>query len=103
MYNLPGNETASGTPFDPQAMTGAMFPGRVPLGTQVTVALQSDPGRSVTVTITDAGPFRRGPDGKAIHPLQPDPDIVIDLTPAAMKALTGREFNRVPVIVMVPQ
>lgn len=34
-YNLPGNQTASGVKFDPNAMTAAMT--AVPLGTPVTV------------------------------------------------------------------
>ncbi len=102
-YNLVGNKTASGAPFDPAAMTGAMFPGRVPLGTSVTVRLRSDPNRSVVITINDTGPFLRGTDGRAVLPYQPDPHIVVDLTPAAMQALTGLSFDRVAVTVTVEQ
>ena len=36
-YNLPGSSTASGAPFDPNAMAGAMTAEKVPLGSNVTV------------------------------------------------------------------
>jgi rare lipoprotein A (peptidoglycan hydrolase) len=100
-YNLPGSKTASGVPFDPTAMSAAMFPGRVPLGSKVVVTLQSDPTRSLVVTINDTGPFLRGPDGRAVRPYQPDPLVAIDLTPAAMEALTGTGVNRVAVTVTI--
>ena len=54
-------------------MTAAM-PG-VALGTVVTVTLASDPSRSITVTVTDRGPYV--------------PGRVIDLSPAAFTALVG--------------
>jgi hypothetical protein len=67
------------------------------------VRLRSDPSRSIEVTINDTGPFLRGTDGRAVLPFQPDPHIVVDLTPAAMQQLTGAGFNRVAVSVTVKQ
>ena len=69
-------------------MNAAMTRGRVALGTDVRVRLQNDPTRSNTVQTNDTGPFARGNDGRSLHPLRPDPDIVIDLTPHAFEALT---------------
>ena len=53
--------------------------------------------------VNDRGPFQRGPDKKALKPLRPDPNIIIDLTPAAFKQLTGGlGLGIVPVKVTVP-
>jgi hypothetical protein len=100
-YNLPGNKTASGQLFDPNARAAAMYqPGKVNLGDTVTVQLQNPPHTSITVPINDTGPFLRGADGKAIHPLQSDPRNIIDLTPQAFTDLAGdTKLGRVPVIV----
>lgn len=65
-----GRRTASGAPFDMHALTAAHR--TLPLGTRVRVT-SVDSGRSVTVTITDRGPFA--------------PDRVIDLSYAAARAL----------------
>lgn len=48
--------TASGQRFDPQSLTGAHR--TLPMGTKVRVTNLRN-GRSVLVTITDRGPFRR--------------------------------------------
>jgi hypothetical protein len=103
-YNLPGSPTASGEPFNPDAMNAAMTSNRAPLGTNVQVQLQKDPSSSITVRTNDTGPFAGGADGKPDHPLHPDPNIVIDLTPHAVAMLTGnkRYLGKVPVIVTVP-
>jgi rare lipoprotein A (peptidoglycan hydrolase) len=100
-YNLVGNKTASGEEFDPQSNNAAMFqPGVIKIGDVVNVQLKSNPNVYVTVTINDTGPFARGSDGKAIIPLQPDPNIIIDLTPAVFRDLAGSTaVGRVPVIV----
>jgi rare lipoprotein A len=72
-YDSPGNLMANGQLFDRNAMNAAML--GVPLGTTVTVALAANPARSITVRITDHGPYV--------------PGRVIDLTPAAFVALVG--------------
>lgn len=57
---------------------------------------------TIRVVVNDTGPFARGANGRALSPLRPDPNIVIDLTPTAMRALTGHSRNRVAVTVTVP-
>ncbi len=104
-YNLPGSSTASGVPFDPNALAGAMTAEKVPIGSNVTVNYTSPNGTtsSCRVDINDRGPFARNPDGAPIHPLQPDPKDIIDLTPRAFKQLTGSTtLGRVNVTVTVP-
>jgi RHS repeat-associated protein len=99
-YNLPG-KTASGAPFNPNGMNAAMFqPGVVQMGNVMNVSLVNSPFTSVTVTVNDTGPFLRGPNGRAVYPLQSDPAHLIDLTPAAFTALTGStNAGHVPVTV----
>jgi len=101
-YNLPGMTTASGEEFDPNAFAAAMT--GVPLGTEVTVAY--NPGGNVTkklnVRVNDRGPYAMDKEGRALRPLQPHPTRVIDLTPAAMKWLTGKETNLINVTVLIP-
>ena len=71
-YNLPGNKMANGLTFDGHAMNAAMH---VPLGTVVEVtSLQLD-GLTISVEITDRGPYVTG--------------RIIDLTPTAFQALAG--------------
>jgi rare lipoprotein A len=55
--NLAGRLTASGEPYDPQALTAAHK--TLPLGTRVQVISLSN-GRSVWVRINDRGPYVRG-------------------------------------------
>ncbi len=100
-YNLVGRKTASGQLFNPNSSNAAMYQrGVIRMGDTVTVQLQNEPSKSVTVTVNDTGPFLRGSDGRAIYPLQPDPNIVIDLTPAAFRDLAGSTaVGRVPVVV----
>ena len=99
-YNLVGNKTASGQPFNPDSNNAAMFrPGQIRLGDVVTVLRQGTPN-SVTVTVNDRGPSLRGPDGKAVVPVQPDPNNVIDLTPRAFEALGPRKLGKIPVVVV---
>lgn len=78
-----GKETASGEPFDPNAMTAAHR--SLPFGTKLKVTHGS---RSVIVTINDRGPFIRG--------------RVLDLSTGAARAigLTGRGVGRVVAEVM---
>ena len=53
----PGTETASGIPLDDDAMTAAHK--SLPFGAKVKVTNKEN-GRSVTITITDRGPFVDG-------------------------------------------
>jgi len=86
-YKGTGRKTASGEAYDSDAMAGAMTGEKVKdLPATVTV---SRGNVSIEVRINDRGPFETGPDGKAIRPLKPHPTRVIDLTPAAFKALFG--------------
>jgi rare lipoprotein A (peptidoglycan hydrolase) len=103
-YNLPGNTTASGQPFNPNGMNAAMTGNRAPIGANVQVQLQSDPSSSIQVQINDTGPFARNASGAPLQPLQPDPNSIIDLTPHAFDVLTNnnRALGRVPVVVTVP-
>lgn len=108
-YNLPGSKTASGHTFDPNAMSAAMTGEKARLGQHVTVTYsgKNEHGKavsdSISVVVDDRGPFARDQRGKPLHPLKPDPRGVIDLTPAAFKALTGSlKQGRVPVTVTVP-
>lgn len=54
---LAGHPTASGEPYDPDALTAAHR--TLPMGTRVTVTNVAN-GRSVTVRINDRGPFVEG-------------------------------------------
>lgn len=107
-YNLPGAKLAYGGTYDASKMAAAMTSDRAKNGQTISVAYTSTDanGHLVTTTIrvvvNDTGPFARGTDGRALHPLRPDSRIVIDLTPTAMRALTGSATNRVPVTVTVP-
>lgn len=106
-YNLPGSQTASGGIFDPTAFTAAMTSEKASFGTEVTVEYTSNDGsgtNSVCVEVNDRGPFARGPDGKKpLKPFRPDPEKIIDLTPAAFEQLVGSLGpGKVPVAVRVP-
>ena len=70
-------------------MNAAMYQPKFPLGSVVDVTLKNEPSTSITVTINDTGPFARGSNGKAVYPLRPDPNKLIDLTPAAFQRLIG--------------
>lgn len=88
-YEGPSDTTSSGERFDPNAMAGAMTRDKVKhLPTTVTV---SHGDVSIDVRINDRGPFLMGPDGKVVKPYQPHRTRVIDLTPAAFKALFGNK------------
>ena len=72
-YDLPGQTMADGEPFQGRAMTAAML--HVRLGSVVQVEALNRPGHAISVTVTDRGPYVAG--------------RVIDLTPAAFRALEG--------------
>jgi hypothetical protein len=100
-YDRAGKKTASGQQLDSNSNSAAMYrPGVIHTEDRMNVQLQKDPNASVNVIVNDTGPFERGPDGKALLPLRPDPNIIIDLTPQAFRALTGSlKAGKVPVIV----
>jgi RHS repeat-associated protein len=106
VYNAkPGALTASGQPFDPTAFTAAAPKDLVPiLGTTVTVEYyqEGQPIAVIEVVVNDRGPYAVDSQGHAIYPLRPNPTNVIDLTPAAMQALTGKTYNNVQVQVSIP-
>jgi len=108
-YNLPGQKTASGEKFDPNGMTAAMTGEKAKLGQTVTVSYTTTDkdGKTVTtrisVVVNDRGPFNVDSGGRAVHPLEPHPTRVIDLTPAAFTRLVGgRNAGVVQVRVTVP-
>ena len=69
-------------------MTAAMTAEKAHLGAFVKVTSVVN-NKTISVRVNDRGPFLRGADKKAVRPFQPDPHIVIDLTKAAFKELTG--------------
>jgi rare lipoprotein A (peptidoglycan hydrolase) len=80
-------------------MTGAVLPGTIPLGSVVTVTLDSDQRRSVDVYVNDHGLYRivMNPDGSKTR--APLPGRVIDLSAAAFRSLTGMASGKVMVTV----
>ena len=89
----PGTPTALPGGFNRDVYDAAMFgrPG-FRLGDVVRVQLQDDPTRFVVVRVNDTGPFALDAREKLVRPLRPNPDRVIDLTPAAMEALVGPNY-----------
>lgn len=85
-----GRPTASGEPFDPAAMTGALHD--VPFDTMVTVT-RVDTGASVTIRINDRGPYVWD-DGWKQHPTR-----CIDLSEAAMAVIAGKGAGIVDVTI----
>jgi rare lipoprotein A len=79
-----GSTTASGEPFDPDAMTAAHR--TLPFGTMVQVT-DTDNGKVVVVRINDRGPFA--------------PDRCIDLTRAAFERLAPPSRGVIPVMLTV--
>lgn len=80
--------------MNPNAMTAASVRLRdgdgnllrnplIGMGTTLVVSLNSDPSKSAVVRINDTGPLR--------------PGRILDLTTAAMKALTDKAYNEVAV------
>lgn len=72
-------------------MTGAVLPNSIPIGSTVRVSLLGDASRSITVTVTDNGMVNY-PASRAAGQWVQDARTagrIIDLTPAAFKALGG--------------
>lgn len=82
--SLHGNTTASGEPYDKNAMTAAHR--ELPLGTKVRVTYKKT-GKSVVVTINDRGPHAQG--------------RIIDVSGAAARELGMTEDGHGPVTVEV--
>ena len=82
-----GKLMANGKKFDPDNLTAASW--FYPLGTRVRVTLQSEPERTVLVTITDRGPGRR----------YVQQGRIIDLAEGAFKELASPDLGLVPVTV----
>src|SRR5262245_52304131 len=82
-----GKPMANGKEFDPDKLTAASW--FYPLGTRVRVRLQSEPERTVLVTITDRGPARR----------YVRRGRIIDLSHTAFKELASPDLGLVPVTV----
>ena len=78
---------ANGKKFDPDRLTAASW--FYPLGTRVRVTLQSEPERTVLVTITDRGPGRR----------YVQQGRIIDLAEGAFKELASPDLGLAPVTV----
>jgi hypothetical protein len=99
--HLSGIPTATGEIYDPKKMTGAVFPGTIPLGSVVTVTLDNDPSRSVDVLVNDHGLYQviTHPDGSRSR--RQLPGRVIDLSSAAFQALTGMRRGKVMVTITV--
>ena len=73
-------------------MNAAMTSEKAALGTQVEVTYTPSGGGppvTICVGVDDRGPFERDSKGRPLRPLRPDPNGLIDLTPAAFRALTG--------------
>jgi len=83
-YYDQGTRTASGEPFDPNAMTAAHR--TLPFGTVVQVT-DTDNGKVVAVRINDRGPFA--------------PDRCIDLTRAAFERLAPASRGVIPVLLSI--
>jgi rare lipoprotein A len=86
VYSLEsGSGTASGQKLNPDALTAAHRTR--PFGTKVKVTNNKN-GRTVTVTINDRGPFTHG--------------RIIDLTPAAARALGFSGLAQVTLDIVAP-
>jgi RHS repeat-associated protein len=87
-----GKKLPDGSPFDPNGWSAAMY-GKGTYGKTVDVYYLDDEGnvisQALNVKVNDSGPFAVDSNGHAIFPLQPNPDRIIDLTPAVYQALTG--------------
>jgi rare lipoprotein A len=82
-----GKPMANGKKFDPDKLTAASW--FYPLGTRVRVTLQSEPERTILVTITDRGPGRR----------YVRKGRIIDLTEGAFRELASPDLGLVRVSV----
>ena len=91
-YDLQGKQRADRKDFDPEARSAAMY-GKGTYKKEVNIFRIDKNGevlsQALGVKIDDTGPFLRGSNGRAVWPLQPDPKIVIDVTPRIYQELTG--------------
>ena len=80
-----GGRTTSGEAFNPKNLTAAHR--SLPFGTMIRVT-NTQKGRSIVVRINDRGPFTRG--------------RVIDVTPAAARALGFSGLTKVKLLIVAP-
>jgi len=92
-YDFTGNQRADNEDFDPDSDSAAMTKEKGTFGKTVSIVRLDSNGQAITqpfdVEINDTGPFARGPDNRALIPLRPDPNLMIDLTPQVYWKLTG--------------
>ena len=86
-----GERMANGKIMDPTAMIAAVRPNNIPIGATVSVTRDDDPSQSITVPVTDNGMINRTASSTAGSwvPWAGTEDHVIDLSPAAYRALMG--------------
>jgi rare lipoprotein A (peptidoglycan hydrolase) len=84
-----GQPMSNGQLMDPEAMTAAVRPNAIPLGSTVDVSLANDPSRRITVTITDHGMIdkRRSREAGAWVEDSRTKGRIIDLSRGAFEAL----------------
>lgn len=79
-----GIKTSSGIPLCDKKYTVASTV--YPLHTRVRVTNLRN-GNSIFAVVTDRGPFATNSQGRAIRPLRPHPNRIVDVSQAAAKAL----------------
>jgi rare lipoprotein A len=83
-----GTKTASGIPLCDKKHTAASL--AFPLRSLVKITNLSN-GKTVTVTITDTGPFATDVRGRVVRPLRKHPTRIIDVSKAAAISLGFKE------------
>lgn len=79
-----GKTTSSGIPLNDSKLTTASV--IFPLGTKLLITNLTN-SKSITVTVTDSGPYATDSKGRALKPLRPHPTRIVDVSQAAAKAL----------------
>jgi len=79
-----GSHTASGEKLNDKAYTAAH--PKLPFGTILRITNLSN-NKQVLVRINNRGPFATNTNGKAIRPLKPHPERIVDLSIAAAEKL----------------
>ena len=91
-----GSTTSSGVPLSDNKLTAASV--IFPLKSKLLITNLTN-GKSITVTVTDTGPFATNSNGRAIRPLRAHPSRIVDVSLAAAKALSfhGKGIAKVKV------
>ena len=79
-----GTTTSSGIPLSDTKLTTASV--IFPLNSKLLITNLSN-NKSITVTVTDSGPFATNSKGQALKPLRPHPSRIVDVSQAAARAL----------------